>query len=199
MKHRRTPAHIVAMLLAAVLAAPMVSITPAAAQPDWSDKGGKGKGSDERGGGKGKGHQDRDDRGRDDRDNRGDRGGRTDQRQAAPQVQSRDGGLSIDIFFDDRRRAVVRDYYGDQFRSGNCPPGLAKKNNGCMPPGQARKWAKGRPLPRDVVFYEVPQSLVVRLGVPPAGHKYVRVAADILLIAIGTSMVVDAIQDLGSL
>jgi len=22
---------------------------------------------------------------------------------------------------------------------GGCPPGLAKKNNGCMPPGQARK------------------------------------------------------------
>jgi hypothetical protein len=22
---------------------------------------------------------------------------------------------------------------------GNCPPGLAKKNNGCMPPGQAKK------------------------------------------------------------
>jgi hypothetical protein len=22
---------------------------------------------------------------------------------------------------------------------GSCPPGLAKKNNGCMPPGQAKK------------------------------------------------------------
>jgi len=26
---------------------------------------------------------------------------------------------------------------------GGCPPGLAKKNNGCMPPGQARKLARG--------------------------------------------------------
>jgi len=33
----------------------------------------------------------------------------------------------------------------------------------------------------------------------PAGHKYVRVAADILLIAVGTSMVVDAMTDLGRL
>jgi hypothetical protein len=31
----------------------------------------------------------------------------------------------------------------------------------------------------------------------PAGHRYVRVAGDILLIAVGTSIVADAIQDLG--
>ena len=84
-------------------------------------------------------------------------------------------------------------------RSGKCPPGLAKKHNGCMPPGQAKPWTLGRPLPRDVVYYDLPPSLVVRLGIPPSGHKYVRVAADILLITIGTSMVIDAIQDLGSL
>ncbi|MDP3225102.1 MAG: hypothetical protein Q8M96_18355, partial [Rubrivivax sp.] len=73
----------------------------------------------------------------------------------------------------------------------------AKKNNGCMPPGQAKKWAMGQPLPRDVVFYPVPNAVLIQLGTPPAGHKYVRVASDILLIAVGTSMVVDAIQDLG--
>lgn len=91
---------------------------------------------------------------------------------------------------------IVREYYGEQFRSGNCPPGLAKKHNGCMPPGQAKKWRVGRPLPRDVVFYDLPPALVVELGRPPAGYRYVRVAGDILMIAVGTSMVVDAIQDL---
>jgi len=39
--------------------------------------------------------------------------------------------------------------------------------------------------------------LVVQLGIPPAGHRYVRVAADILLIAVGTGLVIDAIEDLG--
>ena len=34
------------------------------------------------------------------------------------------------------------------------------------------------------------------LRLPPAGHKYVRVAADILLIAIGTGIVIDAVDDL---
>ena len=113
---------------------------------------------------------------------------------------SRDGDRRDErakVHFDDHQRAVVRGYYEDRFRHGNCPPGLAKKHNGCMPPGQARKWQLGRPLPRDVVYYDLPPQVVVSLGVPPAGHKYVRVASDILLIAVGTGMVVDAINDLG--
>ena len=99
--------------------------------------------------------------------------------------------------FSDRHRVVIRDYYKGQFQAGRCPPGLAKKRNGCMPPGQAKKWHIGRPLPRDVVFYNLPQALAVELGPPPNGYRYVRVAADILLIAVGTGMVIDAIQDLG--
>ena len=94
---------------------------------------------------------------------------------------------------------VVREYYGKQYRAGHCPPGLAKKNNGCLPPGQAKRWAMGQPLPRDVVYYPVPRSVMLQLGIPPSGHKYVRVAADILLIAVGTGLVVDAVQDLGRL
>jgi len=99
--------------------------------------------------------------------------------------------------FSEQSRVVVREYYGAQIQSGRCPPGLAKKNNGCQPPGQAKKWTMGKPLPRDVIYYEVPRAVVVKIGVPPSGYKYVRVATDILLIAIGTAMVVDAIQDLG--
>lgn len=100
-------------------------------------------------------------------------------------------------YFGERQQVIVRDYYVQEHRAGHCPPGLAKKNNGCMPPGQAKKWHQGRPLPRDVVYYDLPPQLVVQLGKPPAGHKYVRVASDILLIAVGTAMVVDAIADLG--
>lgn len=105
--------------------------------------------------------------------------------------------VRVSVHFGDRQREVVREYYADSFRRGHCPPGLAKKHNGCMPPGQARKWQFGRPLPRDVVVYDLPPRVVVSLGVPPAGHKYVRVAGDILMIAIGTRIVVDAIDDLG--
>ncbi len=106
-------------------------------------------------------------------------------------------GPRVERHFGDREWTTVRDYYAGEFHAGRCPPGLAKKHNGCMPPGQAKKWQVGQPLPRDVVFYALPPALSVQIGVPPAGYRFVRVASDILMIAIGTGMVVDAIQDLG--
>lgn len=99
--------------------------------------------------------------------------------------------------FDDHRRILVRDYYARELRRGGCPPGLARKHNGCVPPGLARRWRVGRPLPPDLVRYDLPPALVVQLGVPPPGYRYVRVASDILMIAAGTNMVVDAVNDLG--
>lgn len=99
--------------------------------------------------------------------------------------------------FSEQNRDDIRNYYAKRMRSGRCPPGLAKKHNGCMPPGQAKKWKMGQPLPRDVIFYNLPRRLSAEIGPPPAGHRYVRVANDILLIATGTGMVVDAIEDLG--
>ena len=111
--------------------------------------------------------------------------------------------LSVNVqiggYFTDAQRRTVVDYYEPRFRAGNCPPGLAKKNNGCMPPGQAKQWRRGAPLPHDVIYYPVPDAISIRLGVPPSGHKYVRVATDILLIAVGTGMVIDAIEDLSRL
>lgn len=125
------------------------------------------------------------------------RGGQKNERREAD-TKSRGDGPSAERrgHFDDRHRAAVREYYAEQFRGGRCPPGLAKKKNGCMPPGQAKKWRVGRPLPRDVIYYSVPQPLVLQIGPPPSGYRYVRVASDILMIAIGTGMVVDAIQDM---
>ena len=104
--------------------------------------------------------------------------------------------VRVGSYFRDDQRRAAQDYYGGQKAKGFCPPGLAKKNNGCMPPGQARKWSRGQPLSKDVVFYPLPNPVIVKLGTPPAGYKYVRVANDILLIAVGTSMVVDAIENL---
>lgn len=104
--------------------------------------------------------------------------------------------VRVGAYFGDSQRAAARDYYGKQYSAKKCPPGLAKKNNGCLPPGQAKKWNVGQRLPKDVIYYPVPQAVVVQLGIPPAGHRYVRVANDILLIAMGSSMVVDAIEDL---
>lgn len=104
--------------------------------------------------------------------------------------------VNISFQFGDQQREVIRNYYTDQYRSGHCPPGLAKKNNRCMPPGQAKKWQVGRPLPHDIIFHDLSPTILVQLGPPPTGHRFVRVASDILLIAAGTGMIMDAIQDL---
>jgi len=100
-------------------------------------------------------------------------------------------------YFTDRQRIRIREHYSDQYRrNGHCPPGLAKKHKGCMSHGQAKKWVIGRPLPRHVIFYDLPPSILVQLGPPPSRHRFVRVAQDILLIAVGTGMVVDAVDNL---
>src|SRR5688572_20846533 len=137
-------------------------------------------------GGKGKGKGNQHERG----DRHDDRGERRD--------DDRRDKHSGKRHFEERHTTVVHEYYGEQFRGGRCPPGLAKKRNGCMPPGQAKKWKVGRPLPREVVYYEVPRPLVMQLGAPPAGHRYVRVGGDILLVTTGQALVVDAIQYLAS-
>ena len=151
-----------------------------ASGPSYADKPAWAGGGDRQE--KGKGHSKERDRG----------GKRSDDR-------DRGGGPRAEVHFSDQHRVVIRDYYATEFRSGHCPPGLAKKRNGCMPPGQAKKWRTGHPLPRDVIYYDLPPALVVKIGVPPPGYKYVRVAADILMIAVGTGMVVSAIEDLGRL
>ena len=166
--------------LALLMAAALACSTSFAEKPEWAGGGKNGKGNK---------HEQAE---QSEHGNSGQGGKKAKKDQ--PRAEVKVGG-----YFVPQQRVVVQNYYGKQFKAGHCPPGLAKKNNGCLPPGQAKKYAIGQPLPRDVVFYPVPSSVVVQLGAPPAGHKYVRVATDILLIAVGTSMVVDAIQDLGSL
>ncbi|MGQ3002711.1 MAG: hypothetical protein ACT6UH_19865 [Hydrogenophaga sp.] len=124
---------------------------------------------------------------------------RRDDRRDGPRSPSSSVSVNIQIggYFGEPQRRIAHEYYEPRFKAGKCPPGLAKKHNGCMPPGQAKKWRMGYPLPRDVVYYPVPNSVSVQIGLPPSGYKYVRVAADILMIAVGTGMVVDAIEDLG--
>lgn len=99
-------------------------------------------------------------------------------------------------YFTPERTTQIRTYYTDSKVKGHCPPGLAKKNNGCQPPGQAKQWQKGQPLPREVVYEELPPGLLDELGQTPEGQKLVRVGTDILLISVGTGMVLDAIKDL---
>lgn len=95
-------------------------------------------------------------------------------------------------YFNERHREEVRRYYVEHYGGGRgCPPGLAKKHNGCMPPGQARRWAVGQPVPRDVVVYAVPQPVLTLLPPAPVGYRYERVGGDVVLMHISDRLVVD--------
>jgi hypothetical protein len=169
---------LVALLTAAL-------IQPALAQKD--DKPGRGGGPPDRVGSPGKGY------GNDNAPGQG-------QGQGVGRGNSQAAGPPGNVVIADRDRTTVYNYYRGQYAAGNCPPGLAKKNNGCLPPGQAKKmWAIGQPLPGSVVFYTLPGALLGQLTPAPAGYQYVQVANDILLMAVGTRMIAAAIADLSAM
>lgn len=134
---------------------------------------------------------------------KGDKGGKHghgnkhEQRDDDRRYDDRRNDISIQVYFGNNDRRIVNEYYAPEFRAGHCPPGLAKKGNGCMPPGQVKKWRKGQPLPQGVAYYELPHDLVYRMPPPPPRHRYVRVGSDILLLSIGSGIVVDAMIDIG--
>lgn len=101
----------------------------------------------------------------------------------------------VTVVFNDTQRGAVHAYFVNTYGRGNCPPGLAKKNNGCLPPGQAKKrYVVGQRLPSAVVIVDLPPALSTRIGAAPAGYRYGIVDGDLVKLAIGTMLVVDAID-----
>ena len=159
MKPTRKTAHALALCLSAVFLA----------TPSWAEK------ADFAGGGKDKGEK-HEKQGKKDKGGKHDGGGHAEQ-------EGGKGQPRVGAVFSSRDRDEARRYYAQETRGGKgCPPGLAKKNNGCMPPGQA-KFRAGQALPTNVVYYPVPSSLTVRLPAVPSGHQYVRIGVDIVLLA----------------
>jgi hypothetical protein len=94
--------------------------------------------------------------------------------------------------FESSDRSAIQSYYRDEYtRGGNCPPGLAKKDNGCMPPGQARKWNVGSSLPSDVYIEPLPSRLRSTLVVPMPGYDYGYVGGEVILFGVSDRIVVD--------
>ena len=104
--------------------------------------------------------------------------------------------IKAGAYFNEQHRARVREYYVKQYGDGrHCPPGLAKKHNGCMPPGQAH-WDVGQRLPAGVTVYSVPQPVLVYLPTAPYGYRYHRIGNDIVLVQIQGNLIVDIIVGL---
>lgn len=97
--------------------------------------------------------------------------------------------------FDDRDRGFVRSYYSDKHGIGNCPPGLAKKDNGCLPPGQAKKaYVVGEPLPSTVVINPLPPELSRLLTPAPTGYRYGYVDGAVVQYSPRDRLIIDAID-----
>jgi hypothetical protein len=66
--------------------------------------------------------------------------------------------------------------YQTGYGVGGCPPGLAKKNNGCLPPGQARKLARGQRYQSGYgslySYGRIPSNLRTRYGLSPRDRYY---------------------------
>ena len=100
-------------------------------------------------------------------------------------------------YFNDQQRTYVREYYVQNYSNGKkCPPGLAKKNNGCMPPGQAKNWVVGQPVPSGVTVYSVPQPVIRQLPPAPYGYRYVLIGGDVVLVQQQNNLIVDIIVGL---
>ena len=100
------------------------------------------------------------------------------------------------VVVSDHDRNAVYSYHRTEHSAGSCPP-VSRKNNGCLPPGQAKKmWEVGQPLPSSVFYEPLPPTLIGRLSPTPAGYQYVRVASDVLMMAVGTRMVPAPLADL---
>jgi hypothetical protein len=115
--------------------------------------------------------------------------------EAGKKKEKRDKDVVVTFSSHDRENAQV--FFVEKHGRGKCPPGLAKKNSGCLPPGQAKKrYSIGHPLPSTIVLEQVPTELTVRIGPAPAGYRYAIVDGDLVKLAVGTLLVVDAIQGL---
>ena len=94
------------------------------------------------------------------------------------EVVVRAGGVNVTV------QQTIRAYYADK----------PKKARG-LPPGVARKYARGKRLPPGIAKQALPPDLERRLPVQP-GYQYVAVDSDVLLIAVSTGIVVDMLMDI---
>ncbi len=87
---------------------------------------------------------------------------------------------------------ILRGWVVGEYKK-HCPPGLAKKDPPCIPPGQAKKFAAGAVLPEDGWTF-VPDDIVGLLIPPPQGARYVRMDKNVYLVTEGTRKVIEAIE-----
>jgi hypothetical protein len=92
-----------------------------------------------------------------------------------------------------RTRTVVRTKAGNRYGANACPPGLAAKGNGCLPPGQARKlFNVGQRIPTGYNFYtpygDLPLAYRDQYGLTD-GYQYIHRDQSLYVVDPRTSLV----------
>jgi Ni/Co efflux regulator RcnB len=100
--------------------------------------------------------------------------------------------------FNDNDRQSIRVYMHRHHHHWDCPTGLARKHNGCRPPGKAR-YEVGRRLPDGVEYVVAPYQLRRHLHPAPHGYQYIRVDDDVLLMSKNDRTIIDAVSLLSDL
>ena len=101
----------------------------------------------------------------------------------------------VTVVFVDTQREAARSYFARGTAKATAPR-ASPKNNGCLPPGQAKKrYVIGRSLPHGIVVGELPVELYLATTAP-AGYRYGILDGDLVKLAVGTMLVVDAIEGL---
>jgi hypothetical protein len=108
----------------------------------------------------------------------------------APAVEIH-AGRAVAALITAAERAIILGYF-DHHR-GSLPVSLASAKP--LPPGIAKKVARGGSLPPGIAKRYFPNDLLVQLPARP-GHEWVVVGTDVLLVAVATGVVVDILLDI---
>ena len=108
---------------------------------------------------------------------------------------------TLNMVVPQRDRDAAFAFYRDEIAAGRCPAPLVRKGKACGAPAAptARAWKLDQPLPDGVKAEAPPPGLIAKLSPSPAGHQYMRVDTDIIVIGLGTRNVAALVVDLSRL
>jgi hypothetical protein len=108
---------------------------------------------------------------------------------------------TLNMVVPQRDRDAAFAYYRDEIAAGRCPAPLVRKDKACGAPAAqpTKTWRLDQPLPDSLKADAPPPGLIAKLSPSPAGHQYMRVDTDILIIGIGTRTVAALVVDLSRL
>ena len=114
-------------------------------------------------------------------------------------VADKEPWVSVNVRIGDPEREIIRTYVhshsAEKKKGKGLPPGLAKKvaRGGSLPPGWQKKCARGEIMPPEVYrqCHPLPQEVIVKLPTPPPGTILVAVHGKIVRLVKASREILD--------